>query len=387
MSEVLDVGRCAARAHASMPACVMQGAEVEFQLINRVAVITFNRPRVLNALSHAMVGVLTELFERCRTDPAIVAVVLKGAGEKAFCAGSDIRALYQAAVAGSGGWREFLADECRLYFALRELRKPLVALMDGVTVGGGMGLAQTASLRVVTDRTCISMPETRIGLASGVGALGFLARLPVELGLYFGLTGKSLDGADAVTFGLADVQVPASSLSRFAQRLELLDFSDVRQSIRDVFAMPAARVMPSGMAHYLPLIREHFAARLSIEEIVDSIEAALQRSQPECARQWLQETHDALVANSPLMLNVTREALFRGRQMTQADSLRMEFDLTVRAIEVGDFCEGARAKLVDRDNAPRWICRSVRDVNPAIVRKFFSVSRCPGVHPLAWLGA
>ena len=185
-----------------------------FRVLNRVAIITLNRPTALNALSHPMVRELAVLFERCRTDDGIVAVVLRGAGEKGFCAGGDVRELYRMKTRGETGWQAFFVDEYRLDYALHTFPKPVVALLDGITMGGGMGLGQAARLRVVTERTKIAMPETRIGFLPDVGATHFLAVMPVEVELYVGLTGVTLSGADAVRLQLADLCVPMLDYKR-----------------------------------------------------------------------------------------------------------------------------------------------------------------------------
>ncbi len=169
-----------------------------FRVVNRVAIVTLNRPSALNALSHEMVRELSILIERCRTDDDIVAVVLRGAGEKGFCAGGDVRALYRMATQKDTGWQQFFIDEYRLDYALHRFPKPVVALLDGITMGGGMGLGQGAKLRIVTDRTKIAMPETRIGFLPDVGATRFLGVMPAEVELYVGLTGATLSGADAL---------------------------------------------------------------------------------------------------------------------------------------------------------------------------------------------
>lgn len=360
--------------------------EILFRVVNRVAIITLNRPSALNALSHDMVRELTEMIERCRMDRKIIAVVMLGAGARGFCAGGDVRALYFAATTGNTDWRRFFVDEYRLDFALHALQKPLVALMDGVTMGGGMGLAQPAFLRVVTERTRIAMPETRIGFVPDVGATRFLGGMEVELELYIGLTGQTLTGSDAISCGLADAYAPSASFDAFERRLGMLDQSDIRQSIKDIFVSPMNVVPPSRLEDFLPLIRSHFAPQFSVGQIVDSIECALRGEMPQPEREWLKATHTALRSNSPLMLDVTREALLRGRQMTLADCFRMEFDLVTRSIEVGDFCEGVRAVIIDKDGSPRWMFKNIEDVNPAIVRKFLSAPHRNGAHPLADLG-
>jgi len=144
-------------------AAVAAEPTILFRVLNRVAIVTLNRPAALNALSHEMVRELAALIERCRSDDGIVAVVLRGAGEKGFCAGGDVRELYRMRTRGESGWQAFFIDEYRLDYALHTFPKPIVALLDGISMGGGMGLGQAAKLRVVTERTKIAMPETRIG--------------------------------------------------------------------------------------------------------------------------------------------------------------------------------------------------------------------------------
>jgi enoyl-CoA hydratase/carnithine racemase len=355
---------------------------VLFRVIHRVAIITLNRPTALNALSHGMVLQLAALIERCRTDSEIVAVVLHGAGDKGFCAGGDVRALHQAATNCDTQWRQFFIDEYRLDFVLHKLVKPLVVLMDGVTMSGGMGLAQGASLRIVTERTKIAMPETRLGFVPDVGATRFLGVMSIELELYIGLTGVTLSGPDAISCGLADAYAPSSSLEGFEKRLQILDRMNIQQSLRDVFVSPSNATPHAPLTDVLPLVREHFSARFSVIQIAESIDSALKQDRTLKDREWLQTTLEALRAHSPLMLNVTREALLRGRRMTLEACFRMELDLAIRAIGVGDFCEGVRAFLIDKDRSPCWMFRTLEDVNPEVVKKFFSPFWRDEEHPL-----
>ena len=189
--------------------------EILFRVVNRVAIITLNRPAALNALSHAMVRELAVLVEHCRTDSGIVALVLKGAGAKGFCAGGDVREVHRLAKNGDSRWLAFFVDEYRLDYALHTFPKPVVALLDGIAMGGGMGLGQAARLRIVTERSKIAMPETRIGFLPDVGATRFLSVMPAEVELYVGLTGATLSGADALRLQLADLCVPAEWLASF----------------------------------------------------------------------------------------------------------------------------------------------------------------------------
>jgi enoyl-CoA hydratase/carnithine racemase len=377
---------------ASLSTDAQAESDVLFRVVNRVAIITLNRPAALNALSHAMVRELTVLLERVRTDDDIVALVLEGAGPKGFCAGGDVRALYQLAREkkrdGENGWQQFFVDEYRLDFRLHTFSKPLVALLDGVTMGGGMGLGQAAALRVATTRTKIAMPETRIGLLPDVGATHFLAKMPVETELYLGLTGATLTGADAVHCRLADACVPGEWLDGYEARLAAAKWTgDVHATLREVFFAPCHEANDGALASFTPLIVRHFDRRLQVGQIVASLCADLEQEPGPADRAWLEATLEALTHFSPTMLEVTREALLRGRQMTLAESFRMELGIVGRAIEEGDFCEGVRAHLVDKDRKPRWAPATLPEVRAERVQHFLaSPWRCEA-HPLADLGA
>lgn len=362
--------------------------------VNGVAILTLDRPGALNALSHAMIHALAEHVERCRTDEDIVALVLRGSGEKGFCAGGDVRALYHAASAGRAegedGWRRFFIDEYRLDFALHAFPKPIVALADGIAMGGGMGLAQAASLRIATERSKIAMPETRIGFVPDVGATRFLSVMPAELSLYVGLTGAMLSGADAVRCGLADAYVPSESLRGFEERLANLPKAQVRERLREVFAPPAepdAPASPAPIEALLPSIERHFDARFPVHEMAASLASALAADLPAAQRTGLQTALDALRGYSPTMLQVTREAILRGRHITLADAYRMELGIVSRAIEEGDFREGVRAHLIDKDRSPRWQPALLAEVPAARVAHFLNSPWASIAHPLADLGA
>jgi enoyl-CoA hydratase/carnithine racemase len=379
---------------ASTQTAVQAEADVLFRVVNRVAIITLNRPAALNALSHAMVREIAAMLERVRRDDAIVALVLKGAGPKGFCAGGDVRAIDRLARAGErqgeDGWQQFFVDEYRLDYALHTFEKPLVALLDGVTMGGGMGLGQAAALRVATSRTKIAMPETRIGLLPDVGATHFLAKMPVETELYVGLTGAMLNGADALHCNLADLCVPGEWLDGYEARLAQTHFDgNVRDTLRRVFDAPCQDVdtNESALSRNTALIVQHFDRRKPVVEIVASLRAALEREPSEADRAWLEATLEALTHYSPTMLEVTREALLRGRQLTLAESFRMELGIVARAIEEGDFCEGVRAHLIDKDRKPRWAPATLAEVRDERVQQFLCSPWRSQTHPLADLGA
>jgi len=369
------------------PAGVDVEREILFRVVNRVAIITLNRPAALNALSHAMIRELAVLVEHCRNDDGIVALVLKGAGNKGFCAGGDVREVYRLAKNGDSRWLAFFVDEYRLDYALHTFPKPVVALLDGIAMGGGMGLGQAARLRIVTERSKIAMPETRIGFVPDVGATRFLAVMPVEFELYVGLSGATLSGADALRLQLADLCVPADWLASAEERLRRMSHeADLLSALRGVFEPPCNIVPHAALAPLTQVVLRHFDRRSGIDRIVATLRHDLERDSPREVRQWLQSTYDALTAHSPTMLHVTREALLRGRQMTLAECFRMELGIVKRAIEEGDFCEGVRAQLIDKDRKGRWAPATLPEVRPERVRHFLTSPWKREAHPLADLG-
>jgi enoyl-CoA hydratase/carnithine racemase len=361
--------------------------EILFRVVNRVAIITLNRPAALNALSHAMVRELAVLVEHCRHDSGIVALVLKGAGTKGFCAGGDVREVHRLAKNGDPRWLAFFVDEYRLDYTLHTFAKPVVALLDGIAMGGGMGLGQAARLRIVTERSRIAMPETRIGFLPDVGATRFLSVMPVEHELYVGLSGATLSGADALRLQLADLCVPAEWLASFEERLQRMSHDgDLMSALRGVFEPPCNVVPHAALGPLTQSIARHFDRHSSVERIIATLRHDLEREPPREVKQWLQSTYDALTGHSPTMLCVTREALLRGRQMTLAECFRMELGIVKRVIEEGDFCEGVRAQLIDKDRKARWAPSTLAEVRPERVRHFLASPWKSEEHPLAGLG-
>ncbi|MFJ1253016.1 enoyl-CoA hydratase/isomerase family protein [Cupriavidus sp. CuC1] len=358
--------------------------EVRFQEINGIGLVTLNRPRQLNALSYPMIGMLDARLANWAVRDDIAAVVLRGAGPKALCAGGDIRALYDSFHAGTPLHRQFFVDEYQLDYRLHGYPKPVVALMDGIVMGGGMGLAQAAHLRVVTERSRVAMPETGIGLVPDVGASHFLSKLPLPLALYVGLTGVTLGAADTLLCKLADIVVPAASLEHLEQTLADISWTgDVLADLRATLqATPAASAQEAPLQSVLPAVLRHFRADASVAGLLDSLAA---ESDPAYA-DWAARTLDILRGRSPLMMAVTRELLLRGRDLDLAGCFRMELGVVSRAFTQGDFIEGVRALIVDKDNAPCWRVKDASELSEAVVRSFFDSPWPRESHPLALLG-
>ncbi|WP_126227702.1 enoyl-CoA hydratase/isomerase family protein [Burkholderia ambifaria] len=377
------------------PAATMSDADAEvlFRVVNRIAIVTLNRPQSLNALTLPMIRTLSDVLEHVRDDDAIAALIIEGAGEKGFCAGGDVRTLYEQArhgdKLGEMGWQRFFAEEYRLDYELHTFEKPVVALLDGITMGGGMGLGQAANLRITTTRTKMAMPETRIGLLPDVGATHFLAAMPPQMALYLGLTGATLGGIDAVRVGLADACVPVDALIDLDEQLLRVRFDgDVLASLRAMLTGSAdlQSNSTSALAPFSSLIMRHFEPGANVADVITSLRNALDSDPSSNERDWLRRTLDSLVGCSPTMQLVTREALIRGRQMSLAQCFRMELGIIARAVEEGDFCEGVRAHLVDKDKNPHWVPSNVETVPIERVSHFLSSPWQSDAHPLADLG-
>ncbi len=326
------------------------GGELLAEVRARVATVTLNRPAALNALSYEMLRGLRAWLDAWEKDERVRMIVLRGAGEKAFCAGGDIRALYASHKAGHPGQRDFFEIEYALDHRIHTYPKTIVAVMDGIVMGGGMGIAQGAGVRIVGDRTKMAMPETGIGLFPDVGGSYFLSRVPGKLGLYLGLVGPTLGAADALYCGLADVYVGDGPLT--APELEALR----------------------------PAIDEHFA-----HDSVADIVASLHAEKRPAHGGWAAKTLATLAKRSPTMLCVTLEQLKRGAAMPPADCFRMELNLIHACFEQGDFIEGIRALIIEKDNNPHWNPGRIEDVEPSAVESFFRPRWTPGQHPLASL--
>ena len=365
---------------ASLPVLVSDG-QVLAERRGCLGIITLNRPGALNALSLPMVRDLTTLLLHWRADAQVSAIVLQGAGREgkppAFCAGGDIRFFHQAALAGDPRLEDFFTEEYALNHLIHHHPQPMVALMDGVCMGGGMGLSQGAALRVVTEHSKLAMPETQIGLFPDVGGGWFLARSPGHLGEYLALTGQVLDAADAMAAGLADVKVPAARLPAMLAAL-----ADLRQP-RAEQVLDCARGFGEPVVN-APLATQQAAldAHFSLPSLAD-IMASLARDNSALA----QATLSALHKRSPLMMSVTLEQVRRARHMTLADALRLERGLVrhcfhLRPGTASETVEGIRALAIDKDHQPRWNPSHLEDVTAEMVSAFFASPWPAHVHPL-----
>lgn len=335
---------------------------------NHVGHLTLNRPAGLNAVTLEMVRLLHQQLSAWAADPQIHAVVLRANGEKAFCAGGDIRLLYDSFQRGDTEHETFFEEEYALDQYIHAYPKPLLALMDGFVLGGGMGLVQGASLRVVTERVRMGMPEVGIGYFPDVGGSYFLSRLPGELGTYMGVTGLQIRAADALHVGLADWCVSHDQIAELDRCLDRMSWSvHPQEALRTLVATLGTNRLPGSELKALhQAIDEHFA-----KQDVASVRASLAaENRPEFS-DWAAETLKVLDARSPLAMCVTLEMLRRGRNLPLADCFALELHLDRQWFAKGDIMEGVRALIIDKDKSPRWNPPTLAEVTPERVQAFF----------------
>ncbi len=344
-------------------------APVLIEVRNRVGYLTLNRPAGLNAVTLEMVRMLHHQLQQWADDQDVVAVVLRGAGEKAFCAGGDIRSLYDSYKSGDSLHREFFEEEYALDQYIHAYTKPLMALMNGFVLGGGMGLVQGASLRVISERTRMGMPEVGIGYFPDVGGSYFLSRLPNNLGIYMGLTGNHVNAADAQYAGLADYSVPHEQFAELERCLDQQDWSmPPLQALTNLLVSMGCTELPDAPFKALfPAIEKHFA-----HDSVAAIRQSLAAEEHPEYRDWAAETLKVIDSRSPLSVSVTLEMLRRGRTLSLADCFAMELHLDRQWFDQGDIIEGVRALIVDKDKNPRWNPPTLEEVTPARVAAFFA---------------
>jgi len=324
----------------------------------RLGHIILNRPEAMNALTHGMVNAIMEALLNWENDDSVSTILLTGAGEKGLCAGGDIVAIYGDALAGGNETSQFWADEYKLNALIARYPKPYVAVMDGVVLGGGVGISAHASLRIVTERTKIGMPETGIGFVPDVGGTYLLSRAPGELGTHVALTAGSVTGPDAIALGLADFFV---SSDRLPGLVRVLANADAQESIK---AIAVIGFSPSSLA----LEREWIDRCYAFDEVEPILDALLMASAPAA---WA--TAACIRTKSPTALKLTLESLRRARQIPLLEeALDQEYRVSLRCLGGRDFPEGIRAQVIDKDRSPRWSPPSLSEVSAEMIGAYFA---------------
>ena len=363
-------------------------SDIYSEVIAGMGLITLNRPKALNALSLDMVRDLYAVLTQWRDKPTVEAVAIRGSNKEgpfgAFCAGGDIRFFHTAGIAEDEALEQFFTEEYRLNHLIFTYPKPYIAFMDGIVMGGGMGISQGASLRIVTERSKLAMPETNIGLFPDVGGGYFLSRCPGAMGEYLGLTGQLMVGADAITVGLADNLADSASITALWDILA----TDLGISVAERLRALEDRLAASTPINHQPSWMDNAINDCFSKSTVGAIIEALGKQ----GSAWATSCIETLRQRSPLMLHVVLEQIRRGRQMTLAEDLRMERDLVRhcfytehlgRSGVTSETIEGIRALAVDKDHSPQWNPARIEEVTETMVEPFFLSPWSSQEHPLA----
>lgn len=332
----------------------MSAHEVLFEQRGRLGAITLNRPRAINALTHGMVTAITAQLQRWLADDAVSTIAITGAGERGLCAGGDVVSLYRAAIgseyeAASQFWR----DEYRMIALIASAAKPVVAVQDGIVLGGGIGISGHASHRVVTERSRLGFPETTIGFIPDVGASWLLGRAPGGAGIRLGLTAEPVGAADALHIGFADAFVHSQHLEALLTALETEEPDAVLTRLGGDAGESALAADADGL---------DAAFRLgSVTAIIDALRAA-----------GADELVDGILSKSPTALAATLESLHRATELESLEAaLEREFLVSMHSLTTPDFAEGIRAQLVDKDRRPTWQPAALEDVDADDIAAFF----------------
>jgi enoyl-CoA hydratase len=341
-----------------------EAPEVLFERRGSAGIITLNRPKALNAVTLVMVRAIREQLDAWRDDPAVTRIIVTGAGERAFSAGGDLRQVYDLGRAGRQEealiyWRE----EYALNTVIKHYPKPYIALLDGIVMGGGVGVSIHGSHRVAGDKFLFAMPEVNIGFFPDVGATWFLPRIPGEFGTWSALTGDRLRADDSVATGVATHRVPSA---RFDELLDALCGTVSVDAILSAFSVSSE---DGPIAAATGAINNTFAA--------DTVEAVLQNldraAAPENAHSaWAAATAATIRTRCPTSLKIALAQVRRGRNMTFEECMRTEFRIVSRIVYGKDFYEGVRAVIVDKDNNPQWRPATLAEVSDADVEQYFA---------------
>ena len=329
--------------------------EVLFERRGQLGLITLNRPKAVNALTLGMVSAMLEQLTAWAGDDAVATVLVRGAGDRGLCAGGDIVAIYQDMIKEEGRAPDFWSAEYRLNSLIAGYPKPYVAFMDGLVLGGGVGISAHGSVRVVTERTRMGMPETTIGFVPDVGGTLLLSRAPGETGTHAALTGAHLTGADALFLGLADHFVPSGSLPALAKALES---STADAAVGRFAQQPPASVL-EGQRDWIDAA---YAGDV-VQEIVRRLRAAGGDAAAAA---------DTIESKSPTAVKVALASLRRVRGLSLEDALDQEYRVGLRFLAGRDFREGIRAQVVEKDRNPRWQPATLAEVGEADVEAYFA---------------
>jgi enoyl-CoA hydratase len=346
----------------------MSEDEILFEIRGHAGLVTLNRPKALNALTHGMVLALAAKLDEWRNDDQVRCVVVRAAGEKAFCAGGDIRRIYDQGTAGDPSQVGFFADEYRLNVQIKRYPKPYVALIDGIVMGGGVGVSVHGSHRVGTERTMFAMPETGIGFFPDVGGTFFLPRMPHHTGMMAALSAARLKQADALWAGVLTHAVTSSDLDAFTTAL-------CEGAQPDEALAAFARTASDLGADEAPLAaRSEICADVFGKDTLEEVLAALEATAGEGADgEWAAKQLSAIRTKSPTSVALAFAQLRKGADLDFEACMRLEHRIVSHILKGHDFYEGVRAVIVDKDNQPDWKPQRIADVQPADIERYFQL--------------
>jgi len=355
-----------------------------------IGVATLNSEKSLNALSLDMIKLLLPQLKAWAADDQVACVWLQGAGEKAFCAGGDIVAMYKAMADQPGVLVDEVADffgqEYRLDYLIQTYPKPFVLWGHGIVMGGGMGLMNGASHRIVTERSLLAMPEVTIGLYPDVGATYFLNKMPDRCGLFLGLTGAQINASDALYLNLADHFIGSEHKTRVFDALQAIEWGDTqslnKQKVTDALATVAAADDTQRPVGNVETHKQQLASMTAGDDVVTVVEQIIAAESDD---KWLSRAQANLKHGCPMTAHLVWNQLAHGADLSLADCFRLELTLSTNCAVRGDFAEGIRALLIDKDKQPKWQHSSVAAVSAEDVDTFFTSPWGAQAHPLAQL--
>jgi enoyl-CoA hydratase/carnithine racemase len=353
---------------------------------------TLNKESALNALNIDMIKLLKSQLELWQQDPQVCMVLLDGVGDKAFCAGGDVVAMHnamqQTPSAIPASLQEFFTEEYKLDYLIHSYQKPFMVWGHGIVMGGGLGLMSGASHRIVTATSRIAMPEISIGLYPDVGGSWFLNKMPEGCGLFLGLTGASVNAADALYTKLADHFIAHSSKAELLTQLSITQWTEAGSENQQLLSLVCERFQnlhieelpKANVAPHQAVISE-LSKGDTAAQVVSGI-LALQADEDK----WLSRAQSTLKGGSPITANLVFEQLRRGENLSLAECFAMELTVSCRCGEFGEFQEGVRARLIDKDNQPNWRYKNAADVPESTIEYFFTSPWAENEHPLLALG-
>lgn len=351
--------------------------EILFEQRGPLGLITLNRPDQLNALTHDMVKRMDAQLSDWAAEAGIVLVAITGAGDRAFCAGGDIRAIYEASRTDPAANAAFYRDEYRLNRRIKRYAKPYIAFIDGVVMGGGVGVSIHGRYRVGGEKILFAMPETGIGLFPDVGGSFFLPRLPNHVGMHLGLTGARLDAAGCINAHLLDYVAPSGRIPTMIDQLAAAEYDDAPDEIIcEILALNSLATKGAALKEHAETIAACYGGDSDPEPgsgtppLASSVEEILTRL--DAAGPWAEQQAAIIRQKSPTSLKMTFRQLRAGAGLDFEDCLRLEYRLARACLAGSDFFEGVRAVVIDKDNAPKWAPASLAEVSEASLDAAFA---------------